>query len=166
MYYAKSARKAGHKIPGGLNGGGWIALCCAVSGAPKSQTTKAAAKAVLKIRFGDWPATPRQVFADPRAVERAAKYSERVNSDSFLSSFEWRRVRMHALKRDGAKCVCCGATPTTGAQMNVDHIKPRKTHPHLALELDNLQVLCGPCNHGKGNWDSTDWRQGWGTNGS
>lgn len=38
------------------------------------------------------------------------------------------------------------------------HIQPRKTHPHLALVLSNLQVLCHDCNHGKGNWDTTDWR--------
>ena len=79
-------------------------------------------------------------------------------SDAFLGTYEWRQVRMKALKRDGAKCQCCGATPATGAVMNVDHIKPRKTHPHLALTLENLQVLCHECNHGKGNWDSTNWR--------
>ena len=42
--------------------------------------------------------------------------------------------------------------------MNVDHIKPRKKFPELALVEDNLQVLCGACNHGKGNWDQTNWR--------
>ena len=43
--------------------------------------------------------------------------------------------------------------------MNVDHIKPRRLFPDLALSLDNLQVLCHECNHGKGNWDMTDWRE-------
>ena len=43
--------------------------------------------------------------------------------------------------------------------LNVDHIKPRFLFPDLALRLDNLQVLCGDCNEGKGNWDMTDWRQ-------
>ena len=76
----------------------------------------------------------------------------------FLESYAWRKVRMEALLKYGPKCMCCGATPKTGAVMNVDHIKPRKTHPELALELDNLQILCGDCNHGKGNWDTTDWR--------
>ncbi len=80
-------------------------------------------------------------------------------SDKFLETFEWRRARMKALKRYGARCQCCGASPMTGAVMNVDHIKPRKIFPHLALSLDNLQVLCHDCNHGKGNWDMTDWRQ-------
>ena len=42
--------------------------------------------------------------------------------------------------------------------MNVDHIKPRRLYPGLALEKSNLQVLCADCNHGKGNWDQTDWR--------
>ena len=81
-----------------------------------------------------------------------------VKTDDFLSTYEWRKVRMIALKKYGARCQCCGATPATGAVMNVDHIKPRKLFPDLALDVDNLQVLCHECNHGKGNWDQTDWR--------
>jgi 5-methylcytosine-specific restriction endonuclease McrA len=83
----------------------------------------------------------------------------RVSSDAFLQTFEWRKLRMEALKKYGPRCMCCGATPQTGAVMNVDHIKPRKIFPELALEIDNLQVLCNECNHGKGNWDMTDWRE-------
>lgn len=80
------------------------------------------------------------------------------NSPEFLSSFEWRAVRMMALKRHGNRCQCCGASPSTGAVLNVDHIKPRRYYPELALDVENLQILCHECNHGKGNWDSTDWR--------
>lgn len=86
-------------------------------------------------------------------------YGGDVTGDAFLKSFQWRRVRMIALKRDGARCMCCGGTPSEGLKMHVDHIKPRRTHPELALEPSNLQVLCEVCNHGKGNWDDTDWRQ-------
>lgn len=82
------------------------------------------------------------------------------NTDAFLESYEWRRVRMVALKRDGARCGCCGATPADGLRMHVDHIKPRRKFPELALDPNNLQVLCEVCNHGKGNWDDTDWRAG------
>jgi len=81
-----------------------------------------------------------------------------VATTEFLATYEWRRARMVALKKYGARCQCCGATPATGAVINVDHIKPRKLFPHLALDIDNLQVLCHDCNHGKGNWDQTDWR--------
>ncbi len=86
------------------------------------------------------------------------KRTKRAKSE-FLESYEWRRLRMEALIKYGPRCMCCGATPNMGAVMHVDHIKPRLTHPELALELDNLQILCHECNHGKGNWDSTDWRQ-------
>ena len=81
-----------------------------------------------------------------------------VTSDAFLSTYEWRKVRMQTLKKYGPRCQCCGATPSDGAVMNVDHIKPRKLRPDLALDVNNTQILCNECNHGKGNWDQTDWR--------
>ncbi len=81
-----------------------------------------------------------------------------VVSDDFLKSYKWRQLRMVAIKQYGPKCQCCGASTETGAVINVDHIKPRRLFPELALDLDNLQILCHECNHGKGNWDQTDWR--------
>lgn len=100
-------------------------------------------------------ATKKQLPESP-----AALVTHRIDptSQEFLACFEWRRVRMEALKKHGPRCMCCGATPATGAVMNVDHIKPRKHFPHLALDINNLQILCEQCNHGKGNWDQTDWR--------
>ena len=83
---------------------------------------------------------------------------EYVKTDEFLQSYEWRKLRLVVLNLHGRKCQCCGASPITGAVMNVDHIKPRKHFPHLALDINNLQVLCHECNHGKGNWDQTDFR--------
>ena len=81
-----------------------------------------------------------------------------ANCDDFLSSFQWRKLRMEAIKKYGAKCQCCGASPRDGAVINVDHIKPRRRYPELSLDINNLQVLCETCNHGKGSWDETDWR--------
>lgn len=92
------------------------------------------------------------------AAEAVQQFASR-GSDEFLRSFEWRRVRMQVLLRDGARCSCCGRTAVDGVVINVDHIKNRKSHPHLALDPQNLQVLCGDCNHGKGNKFSTDWRR-------
>lgn len=54
--------------------------------------------------------------------------------------------------------MCCGANPSDGVKMHVDHIKPRSKFPELALVLDNLQILCEDCNLGKSNKDETDWR--------
>lgn len=82
-----------------------------------------------------------------------------VATNEFLKSYEWKKVRYQALLRSKGRCECCGARPEDGIQLNVDHIKNRKKHPELALVLSNLQVLCGTCNHGKGNWDETDWRE-------
>lgn len=80
------------------------------------------------------------------------------SDDLFYKSLEWRSLRYLVLKNCGGRCMCCGNRPGDGIVLNVDHIKPRKTHPHLALALDNLQVLCSDCNIGKGGWDATDWR--------
>lgn len=47
------------------------------------------------------------------------------------------------IERDGEKCVNCGSK----ANLSIDHITPRSkggTH-----ELDNLQLLCRPCNNEK-----------------
>jgi len=93
-----------------------------------------------------------------KRITQALPNTPNVASKDFLESFEWRRLRMEALKKYSPRCMCCGATPKDGAVMNVDHIKPRKLFPALALDISNLQILCHECNHGKGNWDQTDWR--------
>jgi hypothetical protein len=103
-----------------------------------------------KVKY-DKPKIPKT-----KTINKKPKYE---SNDDFLQSYSWRKLRMEALILHGRRCQCCGATPDTGAIMNVDHIKPRKTHPELSLVLENLQVLCHECNHGKGNWDTTDWRQ-------
>ena len=84
-------------------------------------------------------------------------------SREFLQTREWQQLRYRALVRYGGRCMACGRTAQQGVVINVDHIKPRKHYPHLALDITNLQILCGDgpgggCNAGKGNWDMTDWR--------
>lgn len=83
-----------------------------------------------------------------------------VTSVEFLKTYAWRKARYAALANAGARCECCGARPTRDNDviLNVDHIKPRRARPDLALDPYNLQVLCADCNAGKGNWDATDWR--------
>lgn len=96
----------------------------------------------------------------PRARPKTTRTSSIpfVVTDGFLASYEWRKLRMVVLKKRGARCECCGSTPADGVRMHVDHIKPRRKFPELALTESNLQILCEVCNHGKGSWDQTDWR--------
>lgn len=79
---------------------------------------------------------------------------------AFYKSAEWARLRYQVLRVNKARCECCGVIPDeeNGVKINVDHIKPVKYFWDLRLDVDNLQVLCGSCNRGKGSKDQTDWR--------
>lgn len=95
-----------------------------------------------------------------RAVRKAHAGQAKPSGGSrdFYASTLWRQLRYKVLVAHGRRCVCCGASPETGAVLHVDHIKPRSTHPELALDITNMQVLCEVCNLGKSNLDDTDFR--------
>lgn len=81
-----------------------------------------------------------------------------VGSSQFLETYEWRKLRYEFLLDKEARCAACGRTPQEdGIRIQIDHILPRKLRPDLALDKSNLQILCHECNHGKANWDTTDW---------
>jgi 5-methylcytosine-specific restriction endonuclease McrA len=82
----------------------------------------------------------------------------RQASDGFLDSQPWRELRLLAIERYGLVCLCCGRENSRRFPINVDHVKPRKFFPELALDIENLQVLCGPCNKRKGN-QTIDYRK-------
>lgn len=84
--------------------------------------------------------------------------SKTKKSDEFLRSYQWRKLRYKVLTKYGSRCMCCGLTPDDGVKIHVDHIKPRSKFPELSLDINNLQILCEQCNHGKSNWDQTDFR--------
>lgn len=106
-----------------------------------------------------------ELKAGKREILRRTPVDEKewVTSPKFLKSREWRELRYEALeinaKTHGKRCVACGRKGGDDVVMNVDHIRPRKYYPHLALVIENLQVLCDDCNAGKGNRFKTDWRQ-------
>lgn len=146
----------------------WIHSHCTVNGAWTREA--------LRLLGVEWPpqrewigrVVGTTISAEARArfeacgavarVGRPKKSPRDPKADAFLASYEWRSLRMRVLVRRGARCECCGASPRDGVRINVDHIKPRKLFPELALVESNLQVICEVCNHGKGNWDQTDWR--------
>jgi 5-methylcytosine-specific restriction endonuclease McrA len=66
-------------------------------------------------------------------------------SRATTSSRRWKGLRLLALRRDGFRCVQCGAR----GRLEVDHVLPERTHPELRWVLDNLQALCPSCHSRK-----------------
>ena len=64
------------------------------------------------------------------------RYSKRVTATR-----RWQVLRMAIIERDGFRCKECGAR----GRLEVDHIKPVRTHPELSFAPANLQALCPPC---------------------
>ena len=101
---------------------------------------------------------PKEIKSKRKEVENLS-LPEEARIKLFYESLAWRRLRYKTLKKHGRRCQCCGAEPDDGVRINVDHILPIKKFWHLRLDPDNLQVLCGECNHGKGNVFTDDWRR-------
>jgi len=65
----------------------------------------------------------------------------------FLESKPWRELRATALRRDGYRCVICGADISGSGRARVDHVQPRSLRPDLALVLSNTRSLCPRCDN-------------------
>ena len=76
----------------------------------------------------------------------------------FRQTKAWRQLREKAIDQYGNRCVRCGKTPRDGVRIEVDHIKPASHYPELALDMDNLQILCETCNRHKSNRSEKQWR--------
>lgn len=61
-----------------------------------------------------------------------------------------KKTRFEVFKRDGFRCMYCGATPP-GVLLHVDHIKAVAEGGDNSI--DNLVTACQPCNLGKGARD-------------
>ena len=73
-----------------------------------------------------------------------------------VPSAAWDRLRTAHKKQSqaaGARCAHCNQPINYQGRKGdpdayePDHIKPRSTHPHLALEITNLQPSHSSCNH-------------------
>ena len=86
-----------------------------------------------------------------------ARHSKRVTATR-----RWQVLRHQVLERDGWKCRGCGER----RRLEVDHIKPVRTHPELSFDPRNLQVLCGVCHAQKtriecGHKEKSPERKAW-----
>ncbi|MBP5657646.1 MAG: HNH endonuclease [Clostridia bacterium] len=70
--------------------------------------------------------------------KKSVKYQRERMSDS---------LRYDVMKRDGFRCVLCGASAQEGAKLHVDHILP--VSKGGKTEMKNLRTLCNHCNLGK-----------------
>ena len=100
-------------------------------------------------RFGTWSrALEAFVSWANEGVTPPADASPRNTTQRTPRAANWRQ-RALVLMRDGAFCQLCGATPQSGAQLQVDHKVPWSLGGETVLE--NLQSLCIQCNVGKSN---------------
>lgn len=79
---------------------------------------------------------------------------EKNKQKNLIYSKEWKLLRRVIIDKYGAQCMKCGAVDN----ITIDHIKPKSQYPELALDINNLQVLCWGCNKEKGR-EFFDYRQ-------
>lgn len=103
----------------------------------------------------------RQAERDRKTVDTRAEADaayrasdERRSDNKFYCSRRWRSVRLSKLARNPC-CEDCEAKGIATPATEVHHIKSRKAHPSLELDLDNLRSLCKPCHQGQSR------RRGW-----
>lgn len=88
--------------------------------------------------------------------------THRRHSKRVTSTKRWKVLRMEILERDHYRCCSCGC----GGRLEIDHIKPVRTHPDLSYEPRNLQALCPSCHTSKtkiecGHPPPREDRHGW-----
>lgn len=74
---------------------------------------------------------------------------------TFYDSPEWLALRRKVFDKYEHRCAKCGDDERT---LQVDHVKSRFYFPELALDINNLQILCKRCNADKGI-DCMDYRK-------
>lgn len=83
-------------------------------------------------------------FLKPKPVSRKAK-AERLGRK--FRNAVWAREKVGGWKdNETALCARCGVLVMRGEDGEVDHIKPRSTHPELKYDPSNGRIACRPCN--------------------
>lgn len=89
-----------------------------------------------------------------KALENISKQREYKQQKEYQRNLMTPALRYDIMKRDGFRCVLCGAKADEGAKLHVDHIKPIAKGGKS--EASNLRTLCDRCNLGKS--DKYDYR--------
>lgn len=74
------------------------------------------------------------------------------------NSFEYKTWQRYVFKRDGWKCVMCGAKSGWHKEshsrtiIHADHIKPKARFPELMFDVNNGRTLCINCHINTDTW--------------
>lgn len=82
-----------------------------------------------------------------KAIQRMIPIVEtKADRALFYGTHEWKAKRQEILERDNYECVKCKdngyVTTQSDSIIEVDHILELKDRPDLALNSDNMQLLC------------------------
>ena len=88
-----------------------------------------------------------------------------VSSHNFYAQQRWRKLAAQIRKRDNMRCAFCGTACGFKGDAIVDHIKPRRLHPELAYDPNNLQLLCKRCHDSTKKRDENNPSRGCDVNG-
>mgnify|MGYP003675798593 CR=1 FL=1 len=74
--------------------------------------------------------------------------------ECYPSRYKFRKNMMNRFWLDNRNnCFKCGCSDN----LEIDHIKPESKYPELALDENNVQLLCRSCNASKGNRNEIDY---------
>jgi 5-methylcytosine-specific restriction protein A len=93
---------------------------------------------------------PRR-FGTPGALTAGHHYERRADRQEdkdFYKSPVWRKLRALKLSMNPL-CEDCSLRGRTTPAAHVHHVRDRKQHPALALDIENLQALCVGCHNRK-----------------
>lgn len=80
-------------------------------------------------------------------------YSPRHAFNRWRDSTEGQVWKEKQFQETAGLCSGCGTSFHSVSDLDIDHVKPLIKFPELAIDIDNFQLLCPPCNSKKG--DST-----------
>lgn len=87
-------------------------------------------------------------FSPQPKPKHLLKKAEKERKARLFRDAVWKRDRIAgSYGNESGLCVKCGAYLERGdGHSEVDHIKPKSTHPELAYDPANGRLTCKPCN--------------------
>lgn len=86
---------------------------------------------------------------------------DELKSEGFLRGGEWRGLRAEFIQKNlvrNNKLDCHYCKRDAAIDTTVDHLFARSTHPHMALDENNLVICCRLCNSTKGAKTEKEFR--------